>query len=32
MLIRKGIEIMEGEGGREMDGMTMRMVKLGEEK
>lgn len=32
MGIRKGIEIIEGKGGREMDGMMMRMLKLGEEK
>lgn len=31
MGIREGIEVMEAEGGREMDGM-MRMVRLGEKK
>lgn len=32
MGIKKGIEVMEAKGGREMDGMMMRMVRLGEEK
>lgn len=32
MGIRRGLKVMEEEGGREMEGMMMRLVRIGQEK
>lgn len=32
MGVRRGLKMMEEEGGREMEGMMMRLVRIGQEK